>query len=29
LFDQMKIFFFDEGVDLAKIDTSKEGSVQW
>lgn len=29
LFDQMKIFFFDEGVDLAKIDTSKEGSVNW
>lgn len=29
LFDNMKIFFFDEGVDLAKIDTSKEGSVNW
>jgi Fe-S cluster biosynthesis and repair protein YggX len=29
LFDQMNIFFFDEGVDLAQIDTSKEGSVNW
>lgn len=29
LFDQMKIFFFSEGVDLAQIDTSKEGSVNW
>jgi Fe-S cluster biosynthesis and repair protein YggX len=29
LFDQMKIFFFDEGVDLAQIDTSKEGAVNW
>ena len=29
LFDQMRIFFFDEGVDLAQIDTSKEGSVNW
>jgi Fe-S cluster biosynthesis and repair protein YggX len=29
LFDQMKIFFYDEGVDLAKIDTTKEGSVNW
>jgi Fe-S cluster biosynthesis and repair protein YggX len=29
LFDQMKIFFFDEGVDLAKIDTSQEGKVNW
>ena len=29
LFDNMKIFFYDEGVDLAQIDTSKEGSVNW
>lgn len=29
LFDQMKIFFFNEGVELAQIDTSKEGSVEW
>ncbi len=29
LFDQMNIFFFDEGVKLTQIDTSKEGSVKW
>jgi Fe-S cluster biosynthesis and repair protein YggX len=30
LFDNMKVFFFDEGgSDLAQIDTSKEGSVSW
>lgn len=29
LFDQMKIFFFDEGVEVAQIDTSKEGTVEW
>jgi Fe-S cluster biosynthesis and repair protein YggX len=29
LFDNMKIFFYDEGVNLAEIDTSKEGSVNW
>ncbi len=29
LFDNMNIFFYDEGVDLAKIDTSKEGKVNW
>jgi len=29
LFDQMKLFFFNEGVPLAEIDTSKEGSVKW
>ncbi len=29
LFDQMKIFFYDEGVELKQIDTSKEGSVNW
>jgi Fe-S cluster biosynthesis and repair protein YggX len=29
LFDQMNIFFFDKGVELTQIDTSKEGSVKW
>jgi Fe-S cluster biosynthesis and repair protein YggX len=29
LFDNMKIFFYDEGVNLAEIDTSKEGKVNW
>jgi len=29
LFDNMKIFFFNEGVELTQIDTTKEGSVQW
>ena len=29
LFDNMKIFFYDDGTDLAQIDTSKEGSVNW
>lgn len=29
LFDQMRIFFFNEGVELAQIDESKEGSVKW
>lgn len=29
LFDQMNIFFFDEGVDIAQIDSTKEGSVKW
>ena len=29
LFDNMKIFFFDEGVELAQIDTSQEGKVNW
>jgi Fe-S cluster biosynthesis and repair protein YggX len=29
LFDNMKIFFYNEGVNLAQIDTSKEGSVNW
>jgi Fe-S cluster biosynthesis and repair protein YggX len=29
LFDQMNIFFFNEGVDIANIDTSKEGQVNW
>ncbi|MCO6512580.1 MAG: Fe(2+)-trafficking protein [Aridibacter famidurans] len=29
LFDQMKLFFFNEGENLAEIDTSKEGSVSW
>ena len=29
LFDNMKIFFYNEGVNLAQIDTTKEGSVNW
>ena len=30
LFDNMKIFFFDDGSgNLAQIDTSKEGTVNW
>ncbi len=29
LFDNMKIFFFNEGVDLAQIDTSQEGKINW
>ncbi len=29
LFDQMKLFFFDEGEKMEEIDTSKEGSVNW
>lgn len=29
LFDQMKIFFYGEGVNLAEIDTSQEGKVNW
>jgi len=29
LFDQMNIFFFNEGVDIAQIDTSQEGNVNW
>jgi hypothetical protein len=29
LFDNMKIFFYNEGVELEQIDTSKEGSVNW
>ena len=29
LFDQMKLFFFDEGEEAAEIDTSKEGSINW
>jgi len=29
LFDQMKIFFYGEGVDVAEIDTSQEGKVNW
>ncbi len=29
LFDQMKLFFFDEGEQTQEIDTSKEGSVSW
>jgi Fe-S cluster biosynthesis and repair protein YggX len=29
LFDNMRIFFYDDGSGLATIDTSKEGSVNW
>jgi Fe-S cluster biosynthesis and repair protein YggX len=29
LFDQMRIFFFDEGVQLTRIDESQEGTVKW
>jgi Fe-S cluster biosynthesis and repair protein YggX len=29
LFDNLKIFLFNEGVELTQIDTSKEGSVSW
>ncbi|MCC6451685.1 MAG: oxidative damage protection protein [Acidobacteria bacterium] len=29
LFDNMKIFFFNEGVELTQIDTSKEGNISW
>ena len=29
LFDQMKIFFFDEGIQLDTIDESKEGTIKW
>ncbi len=29
LFDQMKLFFFNEGEGAEEIDTSKEGSVSW
>jgi Fe-S cluster biosynthesis and repair protein YggX len=29
LFDNLKIFLFDEGANLAEIDTSQEGNVNW
>ena len=29
LFDNVKIFLFDEGIQLDTIDESKEGTVQW
>ncbi|MBX7053585.1 MAG: Fe(2+)-trafficking protein [Pyrinomonadaceae bacterium] len=29
LFDNMRIFFYNEGVELAQIDTSQEGKVNW
>ncbi len=29
LFDQMNLFFFNEGEELAVIDTSQEGNVSW
>lgn len=29
LFDQMRIFFYDEGVELKQIDETQQGSVKW
>lgn len=29
LFENMKIFFFNEGKELSQIDTSQEGTVKW
>lgn len=29
LFDQMNLFFFDEGEKLEEIDESKEGTIEW
>lgn len=29
LFDQMKMFFFDEGGEVEDIDASKEGTISW
>jgi Fe-S cluster biosynthesis and repair protein YggX len=29
LFDNMRIFFYNEGVDITQIDTSQEGKVNW
>ena len=29
LFDQMRLFFFEEGVEVAEIDTSQEGKINW
>lgn len=29
LFDNMKIFLFNEGVELAQIDTAQEGKINW
>ena len=29
LFDNMKIFFYNEGVEITQIDTSQEGKVNW
>jgi Fe-S cluster biosynthesis and repair protein YggX len=29
LFDQMKIFFYNEGIQLDTIDESKEGTIKW
>ncbi len=29
LFDNLKIFLFDEGANLAEIDTSQEGKINW
>lgn len=29
LFDNLKIFLFDEGIQINSIDESKEGTIQW
>ncbi len=29
LFDQMKLFFYDDGSTVATIDESKEGTIEW
>lgn len=29
LFDQMRIFFYDEGVELEQIDETQQGTVKW
>ncbi|MCW5959650.1 MAG: Fe(2+)-trafficking protein [Pyrinomonadaceae bacterium] len=29
LFDQMKLFFYDDGTNLAAIDETKEGTIEW
>ncbi len=29
IFDNMKLFFYNEGVPLTQIDTTQEGNVKW
>ncbi len=29
LFEQMQLFFYDDGSEVAKIDESKEGTIEW
>lgn len=29
LFEQMQLFFYDDGSEAAKIDESKEGTIEW